>query len=452
VSRRQIVCLAVCMGVLAAPATALGSGWVYTESNNPASGKNSVLALDYGTTGRLNPAHIREYYTKGTGAALIQPGLSVGTLGADQQVTLSPDHKFLYAVNQGSGTVAVFKVNKKTGALKHVKGSPFDSGGNAPISVGAHGKRVVVANHGVVAPFNPASPPPGFGNPNFTSFKVSKKGKLTKISSVPAGPGPTQALISPSGRNVFSTSFYGFFGPANQTIQSLKLSKSGKLSEAAGSPTGLPPAVTNAHPPLPPFLPPGIEKLAFGIATHPNRKIAYILGAVDFQVAIYRYNKAGALTFLGGAANPGALAACWVVLTSDGRFMYTANTATQNISVLSVSDDGTKADQVQVAPIPSTGTDLNLAIDPTDNYLYAVAAHDDPDGPRPQGVKPDGTIMPAPADGNFLEAYKILGNGKLASIGTTALPVKLSQEPYGLAILRKAVTEAPKVRSRRWGK
>jgi DNA-binding beta-propeller fold protein YncE len=447
---RQIVLLVVCLGALAAPASALGSGWVYTESNNPSSGKNSVLALDYGSNGRLNPARIREYYTKGTGAALI-PDQSVGTLGGDQQVTLSPDRKFLYAVNQGSNTIAVFKVNKKTGALKHVKGSPFKSGGNAPISVGAYGKHVVVANHGVVAPFNPMSPPPGFGNPNFTSFRVSKTGRLTARSAVSAGPGPTQALISPSGRNVFSTSFYGFFGPANQTIQSLRLSSSGHLSEAAGSPTGFPASMVNDHPPLPPFLPPGIDKLAFGIATHPTKSIAYILGAVNFHVAVYRYNRAGALTFVGAPPNPGALAACWVVLTSDGRYMYTANTAAQNISVLRVASNGTDLTPIQLAPVPSTGTDLNLAIDPTDRYLYAVAAHDDPDGPRPQGIKPDGTIVPAPADGNFLEAYRIGSNGKLTSIGTTALPVKLSQEPYGLAILRKAPPGAPRVQSRRWG-
>src|SRR5215210_3513168 len=67
----QIVGLVVGLVLLAVPASALGSGWVYTESNNPSSGRNSVLALEYGSNGRLNPARIREYYTRGTGAALI---------------------------------------------------------------------------------------------------------------------------------------------------------------------------------------------------------------------------------------------------------------------------------------------------------------------------------------------------------------------------------------------
>ena len=252
-----------CTALLAAPGSAFARGWVYTESNDPTPGKNAVLALEYGPNGSTNPAHIREFRTKGTGAALIQP-LSVGTLGGDQQVTLSADKKWLFAVNQGSNTIAVFRVNKATGKLTHVPGSPFPSGGKAPISIGYNGRFLVVANHGTIAPFMPG-PTADYGDPNFTSFRVSSQGRLTRIDSTPAGRGPTQALFSPSGRNVFSTSFYEFLFPENKTIQSLTLSASGSLGEAPGSPLGLPADVTAGLPPTPPFLPPGIEKLPFGI-------------------------------------------------------------------------------------------------------------------------------------------------------------------------------------------
>ena len=50
---------------------------------------------------------------------------------------------------------------------------------------------------------------------------------------------------------------------------------------------------------------------------------------------------------------------------------------------------------------------------------------------------PDGTIVPAPADGNFLEVFRIGAGGALTPISTTPLPVRLSQEPYGLALLPK---------------
>ena len=435
-AKRQIIGILVAAAVLAAPAPALGAGWVYVESNDPQQGQNSVLALDYGNNGRLNPVHIREFRTRGTGAAYIRD-MSVGTLAGDQQVTLSPNRRWLFAVNQGSDTIAVFKVNRRTGALRHVKGSPFDSGGKAPIAAGFNGTHLVVANHGVVAPFVPG-PGADFGNPNFTSFSVSRQGRLRRISSVPAGPGPTQALIAPNGRNVFSTSFFAFAPPDNKTIQSLTLSRRGRLAEAPGSPTGFPASMTDGVS-LPPFLPPGIERLAFGIATHPTRPYAYILGPANFKVGIYRFNRAGELTFSGQEDNPGGVAACWIVLTSDGRYAFAANTFTQDISVFRVSNNGSDLTFLRKVPAPSTGTVFNLAIDPSDRYLYVQAGHADPDGPRPQEVNPDGTVSATPvsADGNFVEAFRIRRGGNLRSIGTTALPVPFSSIPMGIQVLER---------------
>jgi DNA-binding beta-propeller fold protein YncE len=426
----------VCAGALATPTSALGAGWVYVESNNAERGQNSVLALAYGNTGRTSPTHVREYLTRGAGSGYIR-NQSVGALAGDQEVVLSPDRRFLFAVNQGSNTVAVFRVNQRNGSLRHVPGSPFPSGGKAPISVGFNGRHLVVANHGTTPPFVPG-PTPDFGDPNFTSFSMSSQGRLRRISSVPAVPGPSQAAISPNGRNVFSTSFYAFLIPEDQEIQSLTLSASGRLAEAAGSPTGFPDDMTTNLPMQPPpFLPPGIEHLAFGIATHPTQPLVYILGPANNRVAIYRYDNAGALTYLGKAEHPG-YAACWVVLTSDGRYMYTANTVTQDITVFRVSPNGRDLTLVEVERMPSTATVFNLAVDPDDNYLYAVGGHEDPDGPRPQEqMQPDGTFTPAPADGNFIEAFRIGSGGRLSPISTTPLPVRSGNLPYGLAVLEQ---------------
>ena len=55
-------------------------------------------------------------------------------------MTISPDKKFLFAVNQGSDTVAVFRIDTATGALEHVEGSPFPSGGRAPSTTGFNGR------------------------------------------------------------------------------------------------------------------------------------------------------------------------------------------------------------------------------------------------------------------------------------------------------------------------
>jgi hypothetical protein len=124
------------------------------------------------------------------------------------------------------------------------------------------------------------------------------------------------------------------------------------------------------------------------------------------------------------------------VLTSDGRYAFAANTFTQDISVFRVSQNGSDLTFLRKVPLPSTGTTFNLAIDPTDRYLYAHGGHADPDGPRPQEVNPDGSVgAAAPADGNFLEAFRIGTGGTLRSIGTTALPVRFSTIPMGIQVL-----------------
>jgi len=103
-----------------------------------------------------------------------------------------------------------------------------------------------------------------------------------------------------------------------------------------------------------------------------------------------------------------------------------------------VSPNGQQLSVVEVEKMPSTATVFNLAIDPDNRFLYAVGGHEDPDGPRPQEKQqPDGSFAPAPADGNFIEAFRIGSGGRLSPISTTALPVRSSQIPYGLAVLEQ---------------
>src|SRR5262245_20703581 len=80
---------------------------VYTETNDPTPGHNAVLAY------RSDPADghltlLGSYLTGGTGQA--NPTDALGPDDIDQEVLLSKDRHFLFAVNSGSDTVAVFKV------------------------------------------------------------------------------------------------------------------------------------------------------------------------------------------------------------------------------------------------------------------------------------------------------------------------------------------------------
>src|SRR5262249_7310694 len=103
---------------------------VYVESNNPEPGQNAVLAY------RRNPANgslrqIGTFAPGGTGQLNV-PKL-VGPDDGDQQVQATADGRFLYAVNQGSGTITAFRI-RPNGRLDRI--GVFASGGVQPDSIG----------------------------------------------------------------------------------------------------------------------------------------------------------------------------------------------------------------------------------------------------------------------------------------------------------------------------
>jgi 6-phosphogluconolactonase (cycloisomerase 2 family) len=391
-------------------------GWIYTEANSGASKSNVVYGLAYRQDGSIRPLTIREWPTGGTGDVLTL-GKSAGAWAGDSQVSLSPDHRFLFAVNQGSDNISVFRVNASTGDLAAVPGSPFPSGGHAPISVSFSGRFLVVANHG----YKTGEKPPGIpSRTGYTSFTVSPSGALHQISTIPdPAAGPIETALSPSGNIVFSSGFFAF------KLHVLQLAANGQLTSAPGSPAPFPQSVTAGRK-APPVLPPQAVGLPFGVAVNPVKPFVYYVATVAGRVAVYRYDQSGRLTFVSQVDNKGSLAGCWAAITNDGRFLYVANSATRSISAFAVSANGDHLTQIQDVHTPSDGTVWNLAVDPTNRFLYVVADHQDADFPRP-----------TPADGNFVDGFRIASDGMLTPIATAALPTQSSDEPFGLTVLKK---------------
>jgi 6-phosphogluconolactonase (cycloisomerase 2 family) len=331
-------------------------------------------------------------------------------------VTISGDHKFLFAVNKGSNTIAVFRIDQATGALKHVPGSPFPSFGDDPISVGWAGKYLVVVNHGQAI----GDPIFGAGTANYVSYSISPKGRLKRVSTVDAPKfGPETAAVSPDQKHVFGADFWEL------KWESLNLSSKGQLAPAAGSPGQFPPSVSEGRS-APPTLPPTTVNVPFGVAVHPKQKLVYILAAVAGRLVTYRYADDGQMTFVSQTDNDQAVAACWLAITSDGRYMYSANTVTSNISSFDLTDPE-HPKQFQSTAVTTGAVPLNVAIDSTDSFLFLDAAHDDPDFPRTQ--------LP---DGNFVVGFRIGNGGRLTEISSAPLPVPFRTTlPLGMATLSK---------------
>ena len=396
------------------------------------------MAIPYTANGGPLVAQATSYLTGGSGTPLVLPlPNSAGTASGDHQVLLSPDHTLLFAVNQGSNSIAVFHTNVHTGALTPVAGSPFSSFGMAPIALGYSNGTLVVANHGIIAPFNPLGPSPP-GPSDLVSFKVSPTGALTKVSSTPPHPdGAIDATISPDGSTIVSTGFYPqvlpgqpfpTFGP--QLIRSFTLSPTGAMSVDGA--LSFPPEFTaGLAGKVPPVIPKVLYPLPFGVAFNPDptKKFVYVDAPVASRVAVYNYSNPAALQLASNAMNPG-LAACWIAVSKNGRFLYDSNSATQNISVFSISPDGSTLKLVGTVPLKSKGTTDALTLDPSGKWLYIIGEHDDPDAPRPEGK---------PLAANYLDAYKVdPATGKLSEIATVKLPVPATNVPYGIDVLPKS--------------
>jgi FHA domain/Lactonase, 7-bladed beta-propeller len=437
------------------PAIAQGPavGWIYIDANTPTPNQNAVVAIPYNQAGFPMVQNAKSYPTGGTGSAWLPPPNAVGTEAGDHQVLLSPDNSLLFAVNQGSNSIAVFHVNSQNGALTPVAGSPFSSFGMGPIALGYSNGNLVVANHGIIAPFNPGGPsPPG---PSYlVSFKVSPSGALKELSTTAPDPdGLIDATVSPDGNTIVTSGLFPEirklvppappeFNP--QLLRSVSVSSAGTLTPA--DQTSLPRqfwANLKGHVPF--FFPPPLFPVLFGLAFNPDptKKFVYVNATIAGRVAVYDYSNPASLQLASTTKNPQA-GSCWMTVSKDGRFLYNSDSGSQTVTVYAISADGSKLTLKGSVPLKSTGTADTLALDPTGKWLYVIGKFNDADAPRPQGLHGNPVPGPvpvsnAPLSSNYLDAYKIdPSTGMPSEVAPVKLPVPATNLPYGVAVLQKS--------------
>ncbi len=383
----------------AAPET---SGTVYIETNVAAPDANSVLALRY-HNGSLRPLRIAEYPTGGSGSADLS---NSGVLDADQQITVNPTRTLLFAVNQGSDTIAVFHV-ASDGSLSPVAGSPFPSGGRAPASLAVSGDILVVANkaHDGVRNLTAVAP-------NYTTFTVGTDGSLHptgSVVSIAPRSSPIQVYVPPPGHLVFTTEESG-------VLRVLALSAGGQLTTAPGSPYTLPSSLfTNGPRPIPVW--------PAGLSSNPDADILYS-GIPNYgSIVAYDYDAAGRLSLDSEAFDPNAFLPCWSVVSPDGHWLYFANAGTDNVSVWDLRPDPRHPRLLQSVALRGGGNPWNLRLDPAGHYLYIIT-------PRQVGTIPAG-------EGQLLHSLRIAADGTLSEVANSPvpLPVALNTNPLGLAVV-----------------
>jgi 6-phosphogluconolactonase (cycloisomerase 2 family) len=362
------------------------SGTVYVESTVAARAENAIIAFRY-CDGALPPLLTARVLTGGSGAADLDDR---GVLDADQQVVVNASQTLLFAVNQGSDTIAAFHI-AGDGSLTPVTGSPFPSGGPAPASVGVSGNILVVANKAAdgIRDLHQAIP-------NYTTFSIQSDGSLKPTGStyaLPLGASPTQAFVAPGGKLVFGTeeSYPVDGGTENGVLRAFQLSPEGDLT-LAQTPVWLANSLFPAGRRPQPVWP-------AGLSAAPNQSFLYTGIPNNNSIATFQFTDSGQLSLIGGEADWNAALPCWSVVSADGRRLYFANAGSDNISVWDIATKPQRPSLLQTYELPGGGNPWGLRLDSTGQLLFVITPRQVHQVPQDQGqllhglsVDADGTL------------------------------------------------------------
>jgi len=309
-------------------------GHVYVNDNTK--GTNTIGAFDRHADGSLTPA---------AGSPFAAGGAGTGTGLADQgAIQITPDGRFLIAVDAGSNQVSVLRIHFD-GSLSLVRHGVVSSGGGLPDSVAVHGHLVYVANSGA-------------GDANYTGFRLGFNGRLFPIPrstvTLAANAAPADVLFNGTGTKLAGTEV------GTSVIDSFTVGFDGRLTAAPGSPfpaQGLGPFGSEFRP------------------TNPDQLFvsnAHNVGAGTGTVSAYTDSFNGTLTSIG--ASPFAdqqTAPCWVEITHDGQFLFTVNTGSGEISRYQIAPDGTLT-LLGSTPVAATGGvgAVDARLSPDGRFLY----------------------------------------------------------------------------------
>jgi 6-phosphogluconolactonase len=346
--------------LITAEARDFRDGVVFTMDN--ATSSNHILAFVRDNDGTLTPAGSFATDGKGTGAGL----------GNQGGLIISRRNHWLLAINAGSNEISVFRVWDDQLELT----DKVESGGKHPISIALHGRLVYVLNAGG-----------GAGSAdNITGFSLDYDGKLQPLkdstrSLSAANTGPAEIAFNNDG-SVLMVTEKNTNSIDTFTVGDDGLVKSRKTIPSAG-------------------------KTPFGFAVGDNASVlvseANGGAANGSSVSSYDLNKNGMIKVVSASVPTNQTAACWVVVTENGRYAYTSNTGSGSISAYRVNG-GNGTISLLDSRAGTTGDDksapIDMALSKHSRFLYSLNSGN-----------------------NSISAFKIRSDGSLQDLsGVTDLP------------------------------
>jgi 6-phosphogluconolactonase (cycloisomerase 2 family) len=318
-----------CLALPATPALAAGdSGDVYVLTNQ--SSGNSIMLFQRDAAGNLTL--LATYVSGGNGA-----GSGADPLGSQLSLVLNRDQRLLFAVNAGSNSLSVFAVFGNQLKLLDT----VSSGGVMPVSVAVRHEFVYVLNAG--------------GNPNIAGFRIQPEtGHLIlmagSVQNLPGGTAsmPAEVAFRPDGGTLVVTE------KGTNAIDTFSLDD-GVAQPGASSPSS------------------GTEPFGFDFGRGDATLVSNASGGVSgaSTVASYSIGPTGKVSVITPALGDTQSAACWLVVTKDGRFAYVANTGSGTISSYTVSDTGSIALlNTTAATLASGAIPIDMALTDDGEFLY----------------------------------------------------------------------------------
>lgn len=327
---RTVLFAAIAAAAIATPVFVnANSGWsdgaVYTLTN--ATSGNEVVVFNRRNDGSLSGQ--RAFSTGGNGSG--------GGLGNQGALALSDTGRWLVAVNPGSNSVSVFLTVGNFLYRTDVEAS----GGTNPVSITIEDDLVYVLNA---------------GSDDVQGFRMSIYGKLTPIAG-------SRRALSGTGTAAAQVEFnrdgdlLAVTEKATNKVLAFSVNGDGMLSQAI---------ISDSPAPTP---------FGFAFGRRDTLLISEAAGGASgaSTLSSYRLGGNGAPTTVSAAVPSGQSAACWVVVTRDGRYAYVSNTASGNLSTYRVSPNGAATLRAAISADTGAGSGpTDMALDRNSRFLYVL--------------------------------------------------------------------------------
>lgn len=291
------------VGAQAARAAAKGDragNAVFVQTNDPAA--NQIVVYDRAADGTLTQAET--YATGGRGGTAV--GAPSDRLASQGSLVYDSAHRLLFAVNAGSDSLSVFRVDGDVLALQQV----LPSGGGFPASIAAHDNLLYVLNAGgtgvlqgfridghLLHPIEGSSRTLGLANTDPPFFLTS----------------PGQVGFSPDGRQLIVTT-----KGSGSTIDVFAVAPNGRLSTT-------------------PVRNPSATPVPFAFTFEPGSQRLVSGEAGISAVSTYTVGADGTLSDPHSSSD-GQVALCWI--TRVRGYYYVSNTGSNTISGYTIGSSG----------------------------------------------------------------------------------------------------------------